>query len=82
MTTAKAPRKPVQLEIMVEPVIATMCTSHIIQDETMQVTYMDMVTTLVGRVALSSSCVVTCPPGLTIEDVTDLPKEGKDGNYL
>ena len=62
-----------QPEIMVEPAIATMCTSNIIQDETMGVTYMDMVTTSVGRVALSSSHMVTCPPGPTTEDVTDLP---------
>ena len=72
-TTTKAPREPLQLEIMAEPVIATMCTSHIIQDETMGVTYMDMVITSVGRVALSSSHVVTCPPRPTIEDITDLP---------
>ena len=73
MATTKAPREPMQLEIMVEPVIATMHTSHIIWDETMGVTHMDTVTTYVGRVALSSSCVATCPPGSTIEDITDLP---------
>ena len=41
----KAPMEPLQLEIMAEPAVSTMCTSHIIQDETMEVTYMDMVTT-------------------------------------
>ena len=38
----------------------------------MGVTYMDMVTTSVGRVALSSSCMVPCSSGPTIEDVTNL----------
>ena len=66
MTTTEAPREPMQLEIMVEPAIATMYTSHIIQDETMGATHMDTVTTTVGRVATSSSCVATCPPGSTI----------------
>ena len=72
-TSAKAPSEPMQLEIMVEPAIATMGTSCIIQDETMGVTYMDTVTISVGRVALSNSCMVTCPPGPTIEDVTNIP---------
>ena len=61
-----------QPEILAEPAIATMCTSCIIQDETMGVTYMDMVTTSMGRVALSSSQMTTCSPGPTIEDVTNL----------
>ena len=69
----KAPMIPMQPEIMVEPVIATMCTSCITQNETMGVTYMDIVTTSVCRVALSSSHMVACPPRPTIEDVTNLP---------
>ena len=71
-----------ELEIVMEPAIATMCTSCIIQDETMEVTYMDTVTTSMGRVALSSSHMATCPPGPTIEDVADLLWEGKDDNHL
>ena len=34
MATIKAPMEPMQLEIMVEPAVAMMCTSGIIQDET------------------------------------------------
>ena len=75
MATVKASMKPMQPEIMMEPAIATMYTSHIIQDETTGVTYMDMVTTSMGRVALSSSCIVTCPPRPTIEDY--LPPLGR-----
>ena len=73
MAAIEAPMEPMQPEIMAEPAIATMCTCCIIQDETMGVTYMDTVTTSMGRVALSSSCMVTCPPGPTIEDITNLP---------
>ena len=72
MAAIEAPMEPMQPEIMAEPVVATMCTSHIIQDETMGVTYIDMVTTSMGRVALSSSCLVACPPRPTIQDVTNL----------
>ena len=73
MATIETPMEPMQPEIMAEPVIATMCTSCIIQDETIGVTYMDTVTTSIGRVALSSSHMMTCPPGSTIEDITNLP---------
>ena len=69
----KAPMEPMQLKMMAEPAVAMMCTSCIVQDETMGVTYMDMVTTSVGRVALRSSYMAVHPPRSTIEDVTDLP---------
>ena len=72
MATIEAPMEPMQPEILTEPAIATMCTSCIIQDETMGAIYMDTVTTSMGRVAFSSSHVVTCSPGPTIEDITDL----------
>ena len=73
MVTIKAPMEPMQLGIMAESAVAAMYTSCIIQDETRGVTYMDTVTTSVGRMALSSSHLVACPPGPTIEDVTNLP---------
>ena len=73
MATIKAPMEPMQLEMMAEPAVATMCTGHIIQDETTGVTYMDTVTTSMGRVALRSSCLMDHPPRPTIEDATDLP---------
>ena len=58
--------------MIVEPTVAIMCTSHIVQDKAMGITYMDMVTTSVGQVALGSSCLVAQTPRLTIEDVRDL----------
>ena len=62
MAAIKAPLEPMQLEMMVEPAVAMISTSHIIQDETTGVTYMDMVTTSMGRVALRSFHLVACPP--------------------
>ena len=38
---------------MTAPGVVTVCTSHVIRDEVTGVTYLDTVTTLVGRVALS-----------------------------
>ena len=80
--TIKAPLEPMQPYILVEPATATMCTSCIIQDETMGVTYMDMVTISVGRVALNSSHVVPCSSGPTIDDITDHSQETEDDRDL
>ena len=66
------PMETIQPEVMVKPSMATMCTTHIVQDETTGVTYMDTVTTSMGRVALGSSHMVAHSPRPTIEDVTDL----------
>ena len=49
-----------------------MCTTHIVQDEATGVTYMDTVTTLVGRVALRNPRMVANIQGPTVEDITDL----------
>ena len=73
MATNKAPMEPMQLEMIAEPGVALMCTSCIIQDETTGITYMESVTTSVGRVALRSSHLVAHPPRPTKEDVTNLP---------
>ena len=58
--------------VMLAPGVATMSTSHIVKDEVTGITYMDMVTTSVGRVALCSPEQETPAQGSTIEDVTDL----------
>ena len=44
----KAPLEPLQLEAEMEPTVAMMCTSHIIKDEVIGMTYMDTFTTSVG----------------------------------
>ena len=47
-TTFKVPLVPMQPEAIVEPVVAMMCASHVVQDEASGITYMEMVTTAVG----------------------------------
>ena len=54
------------------PTVVTMSASHIVKDEVMGVTYMDTVTTLVGRVTLSGPGQEFSTQGPTIQDVMDL----------
>ena len=55
------------------PTVAMMYATCIFQDEATGVTYMDMVTISVGRVALGNCCMVANLQGPTVEDITDLP---------
>ena len=73
VTAFKVPLEPTQPEAMVKPMVATVCASHIVQDEAMGITYMDTVNTSVGQVALGCSYLTAPIPRLTIEDVTNLP---------
>ena len=50
-----------------------MYATRIVQDEATGVTYMDMVTASVGRVALENPHMVATLPGPTMEDITNLP---------
>ena len=59
------------LELVAVPWITSMSSSHIIQDELMGVTYMDMVTTSVGRVTISGPGLEAFPTSPTIEDIMD-----------
>ena len=59
------------LELVAAPGIASMSSSRIVRDELMGVTYMDMVTTSVGRVTISGLGLEAFPTGPTIEDITD-----------
>ena len=59
------------LELVTVPGIAFMSSSCIVRDELMGVTYMDTVTTSVGRVTISSPGLEACPTGPTIEDIMD-----------
>ena len=63
---------PVAVGMMTAPGVATMSASHVVLDEATGVTYMDMVTTSVGKVTLSSPGGKIPMPGPKIEDVTDL----------
>ena len=68
---SEVPCGTVSIGVMVTPGISTMSTSCIIRDEATGVTYMDTVTTSIGRVALSSPDSEASSQGPTIEDVTD-----------
>ena len=68
----KAFPNPLVVGVMSVPGVVTMSTSHIVKDEVTGVTYMDMVTTSVGRVALSGPVQETPSQGPKIEDITDL----------
>ena len=61
----------VPLELVTALGIASMSSSHIMRDELMGVTYMDMVMTSIGRGAISGLGQETCPTGPTIEDIMD-----------
>ena len=60
------------IDVISAPAVARMTTSHIMRDEVTGVTYMDTVTTSVGRVTLSSPKQETLDQGPTIQDIMDL----------
>ena len=64
----KVPPDPLAVGVMSAPGVATM----IVKDEVTGVTYMDMVTTSVGKVALSGPEQETSVQGPKIQDITDL----------
>ena len=68
----KVSPNPLAVGVMSAPGVATMSTSHIMKDKVTGVTYMDTVTTSVGRVVLSGPEQETPAQGPKIEDVTDL----------
>ena len=60
-----------QPEMLMESTMMTMYATHIVQDEATGVTYMDTVTTSVGRVALRNPCMAATFPGPTVEELTE-----------
>ena len=72
--TIEVPSDLLWPEAAVEPAVATMCASCVIQDEASGVTYVEMVTTSVWWVAFTHAPPVVQSPQLIIEDIMDLPK--------
>ena len=68
----KAPPVPVAVGMMAAPGMVTMSASHVVWDEATGATYLDTVTTSIGRVALSVPEGRIAMPGPEIEDITDL----------
>ena len=63
---------PVPVGMMTALGVVNMSASHVVLDEATGVTYLDTITTSVGRVTLSGPEGETPAPGPEIEDVTDL----------
>ena len=68
----KAPPCSLAMGMMTAPGVATMSAIHVIWDEATGATYLDMVTTSVGRVTLSGPESKIPAQGPEIEDVMDL----------
>ena len=58
--------------MMTAPGVATISTSQVVWDEATGATYLDTVTTSIGRVALSVPEDEVIPLGPKIEDIMDL----------
>ena len=67
----EAPMGTMLIGLVVTPGISSMSASRIVRDEVTGVTYMDTITTSIGRVALSGPDMEASSTGPTIEDVTD-----------
>ena len=67
----KVPIGIMPIGLLATPGISSMSSSHIVKDKIMGVTYMDTITTSVGRVTNSGPGLEAFPTGPTIEDITD-----------
>ena len=67
----EAPMGIMPIGLVVTPGISSVSTSCIVRDEVTGITYVDTITTSVGRVALSGPDLETSSTGPTIEDVTN-----------
>ena len=68
----KVPPLPVVMGMMAAPGMVTMSTRRVVWDEATGATYLETVTTSVGRVALSIPEDGIATPGPDIEDIMDL----------
>ena len=68
---SEVPHDALPIGVVATPRISTISMSRIIRDEAMGVTYVDTVTTSIGRVAFSGPDPEASSQGPTIEDVTD-----------
>ena len=67
----KAPVDVMPVGLLATPGISSVSSSHIVKDELMRVTYMDTVTTSVGRVTISGLGLEALSTSPSIEDITD-----------
>ena len=74
----KASLDPLAVGVMTVPGVATMCTSHIIRDQLTRATYLDMVTTSVGRVPSAAPNRRLQPRGPQLKTWWTLSEEWQD----
>ena len=67
----EAPVGIMAIGLLMTPGISSVSSSHIMKDELMRVTYMDTVTTSIGRVTISGPGLEALSTSPTIEDTTD-----------
>ena len=67
----EAPVGIMPIGLLATPGISSVSSNHIVKDEIMGITYMDTITTSVGRVTISGPGLEAFPTGPTIEDITD-----------
>ena len=67
----KASEGIMPIGLLATPGISSESSSHIVKDEIMGITYVDTVTTSIGRVTISGPGLEAFPTGPTIEDITD-----------
>ena len=67
----KAPVSIMPIGLLLTLGMSSMSSSHIVKDELMVITYVDTITTSVGRVTLSGLGLEALPTSPTIEDITD-----------
>ena len=67
----EAPMGTMPIGLVATPGISSMSASCIVRDEVTGVTYLDTITTSIGRVALSSPYLEASSTGPMIEDITD-----------
>ena len=67
----EVPAGAMSMGLVATPGISSVSSSHIVKDEITSITYMDTVTTSIGRVTISGPGLEAFPTGPTIEDITD-----------
>ena len=67
----EVPIGAIPIRLIVTPGISSVSSSHIVKDKITGMTYVDTITTSVGRVAISGPDPEAFPMGPTIEDITD-----------
>ena len=75
VTAFKVPPEPLWLEAAIELAVATMWTSHIVQDEAMGMMYMDTINTSMGQVATHQGRRAQCQRAEGCQQVEETEQE-------